>query len=104
MNEVNEVLDCHAAMRRLWEYLDGELSEQTLEAVHAHLSTCPPVPTVIGITISSGNSSQRLKLRKWRSASPHGFTDRCLRHCARKGSHPSSGSTETGHPGGLHHG
>jgi anti-sigma factor (TIGR02949 family) len=40
MNEVNEVLDCHAAMRRLWEYLDGELSEQTLEAIHAHLSTC----------------------------------------------------------------
>lgn len=40
MSDFPEALDCHAAMRRLWEYLDGELSEQILEAVHAHLALC----------------------------------------------------------------
>jgi mycothiol system anti-sigma-R factor len=40
MDNVPETLDCHAAMRRLWEYVDGELSGKTLQAVHAHLAIC----------------------------------------------------------------
>ena len=33
-------LDCHAAMRQLWDYLDGELSPERMEAVRAHLAVC----------------------------------------------------------------
>lgn len=40
MDDMTETLDCYAAMRRLWEYLDGELSDRTLRAVHSHLSVC----------------------------------------------------------------
>ena len=34
------MLDCHAAMRQLWDYLDGELSPERMEAVRAHLAVC----------------------------------------------------------------
>ncbi|MEO5589161.1 MAG: zf-HC2 domain-containing protein [Gemmatimonadaceae bacterium] len=34
------VFDCHAAVRRLWDYLDGELDKIELEAVDAHLREC----------------------------------------------------------------
>ena len=34
------MLDCQAAMRQLWDYLDGELSEERMEAMRAHLAVC----------------------------------------------------------------
>lgn len=34
------MLDCQAAMRQLWDYLDGELSDERMAAVRAHLSVC----------------------------------------------------------------
>ena len=33
-------LDCHAAMRQLWDYLDEALTEPRMLAVRAHLLTC----------------------------------------------------------------
>jgi anti-sigma factor (TIGR02949 family) len=36
----DEKLDCEAAMRRLWEYLDRELTGDTREAVRVHLHEC----------------------------------------------------------------
>jgi anti-sigma factor (TIGR02949 family) len=36
----DEKLDCEAAMRRLWEYLDRELPGDTSEAVRVHLQEC----------------------------------------------------------------
>ena len=33
-------VDCSAAMRQLWEYLDGELTEERMAAVRAHLDRC----------------------------------------------------------------
>lgn len=36
----HEMLDCEAVMRQLWDYLDGELTPERVEAVAAHLSVC----------------------------------------------------------------
>ena len=36
----DEKLDCEGAMRRLWEYLDGELTAESRDAVRAHLAGC----------------------------------------------------------------
>lgn len=36
----HEMLDCKAVMRQLWDYLDGELTPERVEAVAAHLSLC----------------------------------------------------------------
>lgn len=36
----HEELDCAAAMARLWDYLDGALTEETVEAVATHLKHC----------------------------------------------------------------
>ena len=33
-------MDCTAAMRQLWDYLDGELTEERMAAVRAHLDRC----------------------------------------------------------------
>jgi len=33
-------LDCEAAMRRLWEYLDAELPAPDMAAVRAHVAEC----------------------------------------------------------------
>lgn len=33
-------MDCAAAMARLWDYLDGELTEETVAAVKSHLRHC----------------------------------------------------------------
>ena len=35
-----QMLDCQAAMRQLWDYLDGELSAERMEAMRAHLAVC----------------------------------------------------------------
>jgi anti-sigma factor (TIGR02949 family) len=40
MTEPIARLDCHEAMRQLWEYLDEELTEPRMLAVRAHLATC----------------------------------------------------------------
>ena len=37
---MTQPLDCEAVVRRLWAYLDGELSPETMEAVREHLATC----------------------------------------------------------------
>lgn len=36
----NEMLDCDAVMRRLWDYLDHELTPDSEAAVRAHLAVC----------------------------------------------------------------
>lgn len=35
-----EKMDCSAAMRQLWDFLDGELTEERMAAVRAHLDRC----------------------------------------------------------------
>jgi len=37
-------LDCDATVRRLWDYLDRELSEADMRAVDAHLAICEKCP------------------------------------------------------------
>lgn len=37
---MNEMLDCDAVMRQLWDYLDGEVTPQVEEAIRAHLAVC----------------------------------------------------------------
>ena len=37
-------LDCLGAVRRLWDYLDGELSEWDARAIDEHLSACAACP------------------------------------------------------------
>jgi anti-sigma factor (TIGR02949 family) len=37
---MTEMLDCDAVMRQLWDYLDGELSPEREESIHAHLAVC----------------------------------------------------------------
>ncbi len=34
------MIDCQAVMRRLWDYLDGELSTENVVAIEAHLEMC----------------------------------------------------------------
>ncbi|MEO7521857.1 MAG: anti-sigma factor [Gemmatimonas sp.] len=36
--------DCHEAVRRLWDYLDHELSEDEMRLVDAHLAGCERCP------------------------------------------------------------
>jgi anti-sigma factor (TIGR02949 family) len=38
------VLDCRAAVRQLWDYLDGELAAGDADAVDAHLLACEKCP------------------------------------------------------------
>lgn len=35
-----EAIDCNAVMRQLWDYLDGELSNERTLQLAAHLSVC----------------------------------------------------------------
>ena len=37
---MSEHVDCSAAMRQLWDYLDEELSEERMAAVRRHLDDC----------------------------------------------------------------
>ena len=34
------VIDCHTAVRRLWDYLDGELDAPRFAEVEQHVATC----------------------------------------------------------------
>lgn len=34
------MLDCDAVMRQLWDYLDGELTSERMEAIREHLKMC----------------------------------------------------------------
>ncbi len=38
------VFDCEQTVRRLWDYLDGELETVDLSAVDAHLAACEQCP------------------------------------------------------------
>jgi anti-sigma factor (TIGR02949 family) len=38
------VLDCEQTVRRLWDYLDGQLGAVDLAAVDAHLASCQRCP------------------------------------------------------------
>jgi mycothiol system anti-sigma-R factor len=40
VNDLTPMIDCHAVMRRLWDYLDGELSTEHVVAIEAHLKMC----------------------------------------------------------------
>ncbi|HEX6058354.1 MAG TPA: zf-HC2 domain-containing protein [Gemmatimonadaceae bacterium] len=35
-----EKIDCNAAMRQLWDFLDGELTDERMAAVRTHLDRC----------------------------------------------------------------
>lgn len=37
---MSEMLDCDAVMRQLWDFLDGELTPRTEDAIRAHLAVC----------------------------------------------------------------
>jgi anti-sigma factor (TIGR02949 family) len=37
---MTHMLDCTSVMRQLWDFLDGELSADKMEAISAHLSMC----------------------------------------------------------------
>lgn len=34
------MIDCQDAMRQLWDYLDGELTDETMGAIREHLAMC----------------------------------------------------------------
>ncbi|HUF26194.1 MAG TPA: zf-HC2 domain-containing protein [Gemmatimonadaceae bacterium] len=34
------MLDCDAVMRQLWDYLDGELTEERVQAIREHVEIC----------------------------------------------------------------
>jgi anti-sigma factor (TIGR02949 family) len=37
---MTEMLDCGAVMRQLWDYLDGELTADRMDAIREHLKMC----------------------------------------------------------------
>jgi anti-sigma factor (TIGR02949 family) len=41
-------IDCHAAARRLYEYLDGELTPDIEASVRIHLEDCAPCFSLFG--------------------------------------------------------
>lgn len=34
------MLDCDSVMRQLWDFLDGELTDDRMEAIREHLKVC----------------------------------------------------------------
>lgn len=40
MSSMKPMLDCDAVMRQLWDYLDGELTEDRMAALREHLALC----------------------------------------------------------------
>jgi anti-sigma factor (TIGR02949 family) len=40
MDSMNGMLDCESVMRQLWDYLDGQLTPETMQAIHVHLDQC----------------------------------------------------------------
>lgn len=34
------MMNCEAVMRQLWDYLDGELTPERMQAIEAHLAMC----------------------------------------------------------------
>ena len=40
MNETKPMIDCQTVMRQLWDYLDGELTPDRVEAIEGHLKMC----------------------------------------------------------------
>lgn len=40
MNGMNDMLDCESVMRQLWDYLDQQLTPDTMQAIHMHLDHC----------------------------------------------------------------
>lgn len=40
MNGIHGMLDCESVMRQLWDYLDEQLTPETMHAVHHHLEQC----------------------------------------------------------------
>ena len=34
------MLDCESVMRQLWDYLDGELTPERMDAIRTHLELC----------------------------------------------------------------
>lgn len=43
-NGAPSAIDCATAVRRLWDYLDGRLSDVAREEVEGHLATCALCP------------------------------------------------------------
>ncbi|MGQ0766733.1 MAG: zf-HC2 domain-containing protein [Gemmatimonadota bacterium] len=37
---MNDMIDCDAVMRQLWDYLDGELTPERMAAIREHLAMC----------------------------------------------------------------
>ncbi len=37
---MNGMLDCHAVMRQLWAFLDGELTTDRIAAIEEHIAKC----------------------------------------------------------------
>lgn len=37
---MTDMLDCEAVMKQLWDYLDGELTEERENAIREHLALC----------------------------------------------------------------
>ena len=40
MRGTDDMLDCDAVMRQLWDYLDGELTAERMDAIREHLAVC----------------------------------------------------------------
>jgi anti-sigma factor (TIGR02949 family) len=40
MSSMRPMLDCDAVMRQLWDYLDGELTDERMAAIREHLALC----------------------------------------------------------------
>lgn len=39
-SESREPVDCVTALRQLWDYLDGELTDERLETIRRHIDIC----------------------------------------------------------------
>ncbi|MBK6489221.1 MAG: zf-HC2 domain-containing protein [Gemmatimonadetes bacterium] len=40
MSDDMPMLDCRSAMQQLWDYVDGELTAERMQAVERHLDAC----------------------------------------------------------------
>jgi len=75
MTDEPKDIDCHDALDRLYEYLDGELTPVRAEEVRLHLEMCAPCLA----TSNFENAYVRfLEARSWAQKAPEGLRKKIL--------------------------
>jgi anti-sigma factor (TIGR02949 family) len=81
-----EPFDCHAAVARLWDYLDGALGESDARSVDAHLAECERCPPHVAFERTFLSAVRRARVAAAERGS--GLRDRVVAALAAEGFAP----------------